>query len=77
MEDKVYYEVPFSFISDIFIGWWIKKDVSSIFSYRTEILKKLIGPAIVHLDLTSSMDDQALRMNSDHLEINDDMNPIQ
>ena len=45
MEDTVLYEIPFSYFSDVLIGWWIKKDVTSIFNYRTKALSKLIAPA--------------------------------
>ena len=65
MEDKVLYELPFSWISDFLIGWWIKKDVSKIFNYRTEVLKNIIGPAISHQSKDDSADDQASRKNID------------
>ena len=42
MEDKVDYEIPFSFFTAPIVGPFIKKDVRQIFDYRTEELKKLI-----------------------------------
>ena len=42
MEDKVDYEIPFSFFTAPIVGPFIRKDVQQIFNYRTEELKKLI-----------------------------------
>ena len=76
MEDKVHYEIPFSFLTDFFIGWWIKKDVAKIFQYRKEILKKLIGEPIVHQSLIHEENDLALHKNIDSQDKVDDSNPI-
>ncbi len=59
IEDKVLYQVPFSFVSDFLIGGWIKKDVTNIFNYRTKILKKLIGPPLHHQDLDAEQNGRA------------------
>ena len=66
MEDKVLYEIPFSYFSDFLIGWWIKKDVNKIFNYRTKVLSDLIGPASHQISLKSSKDDPVLHSSSAH-----------
>jgi len=77
MEDKVLYKIPFSYFSDFFIGWWIKKDVSRIFSYRTKELKKLIGPAIHPVNSSSLTEHQVLHKSNAAPQEESGMNQVQ
>lgn len=39
MTDIVHYKLPLGFIGDLFGGWFVKKQVEQIFTYRTQYLK--------------------------------------
>ncbi len=43
MTDIVNYKLPFGAIGAFFGGWFVKKQVEGIFSYRTTVLRKKFG----------------------------------
>ena len=43
IKDRVLYKVPFGFIGDLVVGNFIKKDLETIFSYRTKTIDTLMN----------------------------------
>ncbi|MAR70494.1 MAG: TIGR01777 family protein [Nitrospina sp.] len=43
IKDHVVYKVPFGLLGDLIVGKWIKKDLETIFSYRTKTIDTLMN----------------------------------
>ena len=43
IKDQVLYKVPFGFLGDLVVGNFIKKDLETIFSYRTKTIDTLMN----------------------------------
>jgi ligand-binding SRPBCC domain-containing protein len=40
MIDRVEYELPFGFLGNLFAGWFIRRQLTAIFDYRTSVIAK-------------------------------------
>ena len=43
IKDRILYKVPFGFLGDLVAGSFIKKDLETIFSYRTKTIDTLMN----------------------------------
>ena len=45
MRDVVVYRIPFAFISQFLVGWFVRKEVMDIFAYRRKVIESIFGKA--------------------------------
>lgn len=58
--DRVDYRLPFGVLGDLLAGWYVKRDVSQIFAYRRQAIKRLLAAPYRKLKKVSQGQEQRL-----------------